>query len=93
MRGVSTGRERQRGQRERAPNRPRLECALDACGNSVLHVAVLRRAEACVRFILATGCRAAIETKNSVGWTPLLSAVFHGQLMCVKQLIRRCARV
>ena len=49
--------------------------ALDACGNSVLHVAVLRRAEACVRFILATGCRAAIETKNSVGWTPLEEAV------------------
>ena len=40
---------------------------LDCCGNTVAHVAALRRSRSCLAKLLEAGCPT--DVKNSAGWT------------------------
>merc|ERR1719387_3346723 len=63
----------------------------DSHGRTALHIAAQRGHDKLLVALLQRDSDA--EARNSIGWTPLLSAVFHGQLMCIKQLIRRSAQM
>jgi ankyrin repeat protein len=61
----------------------------DEYGRSCLHICAQRGHEKLLSALLQRD--ADLEATNKVGWTPLLTACWHGQVTCIKQLVRRSA--
>ena len=63
--------------------------ALDSCGNTALHVAVLRGHVRVVDALLDDDVDFPLDVRSSTGWTPLQEAVHLGDRRLVKTLFKK----